>query len=99
MSFPDPAKGPVYRVFWVPGTDELRATCHCRAVRSFDDPIELWAWLLAHPIGHEPGGAETPPDGVESPAVGAEPSAVGAAAPPVGAGSGSRGPALTGAPR
>jgi hypothetical protein len=68
-----PATGPVYRVFWVPGTDELRATCHCRAVRSFDDPIELWEWLLAHPVGHEPGAGEPVPTGTREPVLSGAP--------------------------
>ncbi|WP_034271397.1 hypothetical protein [Haloechinothrix halophila] len=43
----------VYRIHWVLGTDRLRAVCHCSAVREFDDPVELWEWLLAHPDGHD----------------------------------------------
>ena len=43
----------VYRVLWVLGTDRLRAVCHCSAEREFDDPVELWEWLLAHPAGHD----------------------------------------------
>jgi hypothetical protein len=43
----------VYRIHWVLGTDRLRAVCHCAAEREFDDPVELWEWLLAHPEGHE----------------------------------------------
>jgi hypothetical protein len=43
--------GRVYRIRWVPGTDWLRAECHCNAERQFDDPIELWEWLLDHPHG------------------------------------------------
>jgi hypothetical protein len=41
----------MYRIQWVPGTDWLRAMCHCSAERQFDDPIELWEWLLDHPHG------------------------------------------------
>jgi hypothetical protein len=44
--------GTVYRVRWNPGTDVLIGECHCGAVREFTDPVELWDWLLAHPIGH-----------------------------------------------
>ena len=52
----------VQRVHWVLGTDQLRAVCHCGAERLFDDPIELWEWLLGHPVDHEPAPAEpTPP--------------------------------------
>ena len=39
----------VFRVRWVPGTDQLRAVCFCARERVFEDPVELWAWLLAHP--------------------------------------------------
>ncbi|MBN6040212.1 oxidoreductase [Amycolatopsis sp. 195334CR] len=39
----------VHRIHWVLGTDRLRAVCHCSAEREFDDPVELWEWLLAHP--------------------------------------------------
>jgi hypothetical protein len=42
----------VFRVHWVLGTDRLRAVCHCSAEREFEDPVELWAWLLDHPDGH-----------------------------------------------
>jgi len=42
----------VYRIHWVPGTDRLRAVCHCSAEHDFEDPVELWEWLLAHPAGH-----------------------------------------------
>jgi hypothetical protein len=57
---PPGAEPKVFRVFWIPGTDFLRATCHCEAERVFDDPIELWTWLLEHPVGHEIGGPATP---------------------------------------
>jgi hypothetical protein len=43
----------VYRIRWVLGTDRLRAVCHCSAEREFDDPVELWEWLFAHPAGHD----------------------------------------------
>jgi hypothetical protein len=49
----------VYRIHWVLGTDRLRAVCHCGAERVFDDPVELWDWLLAHPDGHR--NADTAP--------------------------------------
>jgi hypothetical protein len=61
----EPETPQVFRVFWIPGTDFLRATCHCAAERIFDDPIELWTWLLDHPRGHDIGGpAEPAPDAV-----------------------------------
>ena len=44
----------VYRIHWVLGTDQLRAVCHCGAERMFEEPVELWEWLLAHPDGHDP---------------------------------------------
>jgi hypothetical protein len=48
----------VFRVTWQPGTDELLGVCHCGAEHLANDPIQLWAWLLAHPDGHEPIGAD-----------------------------------------
>ncbi|MFG1644260.1 hypothetical protein ACGFMK_28580 [Amycolatopsis sp. NPDC049252] len=57
----------VHRIHWVLGTDRLRAVCHCAAEREFEDPVELWDWLLAHPVGHDtihagpgPATARTP---------------------------------------
>jgi hypothetical protein len=44
----------VFRIHWVLGTDRLRAVCHCSAEREFEDPVELWEWLLGHPAGHTP---------------------------------------------
>ncbi len=46
----------VNRIHWIPGTDQLRAVCHCSAERDFEDPVQLWEWLLSHPDGHD-----TPP--------------------------------------
>lgn len=51
----------VYRIHWVLGTDQLRAVCHCGAERVFDDPVELWEWLLAHPDGHHAPATPAPP--------------------------------------
>jgi hypothetical protein len=45
----------VYRIHWVLGTDLMRAVCHCGAERVFEEPVELWDWLLAHPDGHTAG--------------------------------------------
>jgi hypothetical protein len=42
----------VYRVHWVLGTDRLHAVCFCGADQEFEEPVELWQWLLAHPQGH-----------------------------------------------
>jgi hypothetical protein len=55
--------GRVQRIHWVPGSDQLRAECHCGAERLFEDPVELWDWLLGHPDGHHapPGPAGPPP--------------------------------------
>jgi hypothetical protein len=44
----------VYRVHWKLGTDLLVGVCHCGAAHDFEDPVELWNWLLAHPVGHRP---------------------------------------------
>ncbi|WP_329457422.1 hypothetical protein [Streptomyces sp. NBC_01497] len=41
--------GSVFRVHWVPGTDRLHGVCFCGAARDFEDPVDLWDWLLAHP--------------------------------------------------
>lgn len=51
----------VYRIHWVLGTDRLRAVCHCAAEREFEDPVELWEWLLGHPAGHDSAPAPAPP--------------------------------------
>ncbi|MCE3554356.1 hypothetical protein LWC33_23230 [Pseudonocardia sp. RS11V-5] len=53
----------VYRIHWVLGTDRLRAVCHCGSERIFEDPVELWEWLLAHPDGHEPAAVPAPSPG------------------------------------
>jgi hypothetical protein len=45
----------IVRVHWVLGTDRLRAVCHCGAERLFEDPVELWEWVLDHPEGHRTG--------------------------------------------
>lgn len=42
----------VLRVVWLPGSDLLEGTCHCGATQVAEGPIEVWEWLLAHPIGH-----------------------------------------------
>ncbi len=46
---PDALPGGVFRVHWVPGTDRLLGVCFCGAEQEFDDPVELWTWLLEHP--------------------------------------------------
>ncbi len=50
------------RVVWIPGSDQLRGVCHCGAERVSDGPVEVWEWLLAHPVGHDDGGARTGSD-------------------------------------
>jgi hypothetical protein len=50
--------GRVYRVHWVLGNDLLLGVCYCGAQREADDPVELWEWLLAHPVGHGPSPVE-----------------------------------------
>lgn len=59
---PSPALGgdEVFRIHWVPGTDRLLGICHCGAEREFDDPADVWDWLLGHPDGHRPP-ADVPP--------------------------------------
>ncbi|NGN62331.1 hypothetical protein G5C51_00190 [Streptomyces sp. A7024] len=42
----------VYRVDWMPGTDLLHGVCHCGAEHVTEDPVEMWQWMLAHPVGH-----------------------------------------------
>ncbi|WP_326834142.1 hypothetical protein VSH64_04320 [Amycolatopsis rhabdoformis] len=44
----------VVRIHWKLGTDVLIGVCHCGAEHESEDPVELWDWLLAHPVGHEP---------------------------------------------
>jgi hypothetical protein len=39
----------MYRVEWMPGTDLLRGYCHCGATVDAEDPVQVWALLLAHP--------------------------------------------------
>lgn len=45
----DSGGGAIYRVDWMPGTDLLRGTCFCGGVVTADDPVRVWALLLAHP--------------------------------------------------
>ncbi|GAB2781290.1 hypothetical protein [Amycolatopsis magusensis] len=59
MSRPMLSGNRVYRIHWVLGTDRLRAVCFCAADREFEDPIELWDWLLNHPHGHDTIHEET----------------------------------------
>ncbi|MGW3508393.1 hypothetical protein [Streptomyces sp. NPDC000994] len=60
--------GDVYRIHWILGTDRLLAVCHCGAEREFEEPVELWDWLLAHPEGHRPPAVAAPlPAGAPEP--------------------------------
>ena len=43
----------VLTVRWVPGSDTLLGMCHCGAQHLAQSPVEVWEWLLAHPVGHE----------------------------------------------
>jgi hypothetical protein len=45
--------GMVYRIHWKLGTDLQVGVCHCGAEHESEDPVELWEWLLAHPVGHD----------------------------------------------
>ncbi|WP_067467881.1 hypothetical protein [Actinomadura macra] len=58
--------GAVLRVVWVPGGDLLRGTCHCGAARVADGPVEIWAWLLGHPVGHHTASRPPAPTGPEA---------------------------------
>jgi hypothetical protein len=60
----------VHRIHWVLGTDRLRAVCHCTAERDFEDPLQVWEWLLAHPVGHDTSASApvTPPVRIPVPA-------------------------------
>ncbi|MFJ8825069.1 hypothetical protein ACIREE_25220 [Streptomyces sp. NPDC102467] len=54
--------GQVFRVEWLPGTDVLSGRCHCGALHSGQDPVEMWEWMLAHPdhpgTNHHPATEE-----------------------------------------
>ncbi|MFC5907555.1 hypothetical protein [Streptacidiphilus monticola] len=50
----------VLRVHWLPGTDRLLGRCHCGAEAAAEDPVELWAWLLAHPDHPHPPRTSAP---------------------------------------
>ena len=72
----------VLRVVWLPGDDLLQGTCHCGAETVADDPVRVWAWLLAHPDGHHTrpdAGGDTAGDA--GPAPGSASPATRAAAP------------------
>ena len=54
----------ILRVHLIPGTDQLLGTRHCGAQHTALDPVELWDWLHAHPVGHE---AQPDPDAAPDP--------------------------------
>ncbi|WP_375489465.1 hypothetical protein [uncultured Mycobacterium sp.] len=58
-----------YRVVWVPGADQLLGVCHCGAEQIAEDPVQLWAWLTAHPEGHHAHAEASPPRRVRAAAV------------------------------
>ena len=64
MTAPRPTemlRGPhILRVVWVPGTDLLEGHCWCGASQVADEPIVLWEWLTAHPVGHEHASPSEP---------------------------------------
>ncbi|MER5258809.1 hypothetical protein [Streptomyces sp. NPDC002855] len=66
----------VHRIHWVLGTDRLLAACHCGARREFEDPVELWDWLLGHPDGHRPGPAPEFTPAAPAPALALDPAPV-----------------------
>ncbi|MEV1167881.1 hypothetical protein [Nonomuraea sp. NPDC049784] len=51
----------VLRVVWLPGSDMLQGMCHCGATHIAEGPIEVWEWLLSHPVDHSPEPAPGPP--------------------------------------
>ncbi|WP_433496562.1 hypothetical protein ACQP1K_16305 [Sphaerimonospora sp. CA-214678] len=67
-----PDSGTIFTIDWEPGSDTLIGLCHCGARRHAEDPIELWAWLLRHPVGHESRSAP-PGDRSGAPASGLVP--------------------------
>ncbi len=50
----------LYRVRWVPGSDNLLGRCYCGAERVLTDPTAVWDWLLAHPVGHDVAAGTSP---------------------------------------
>ena len=56
-----PIASGILRVHWLPGTDQLLGTCHCGAEHTALDPVELWDWLLGHPVGHRGGAVDDGP--------------------------------------
>jgi hypothetical protein len=66
----------VLQVEWLPGSDLLLGTCHCGATHVAEGPIEVWEWLLGHPVGHVAPGPGAPDPGATSyPATSSDPAA------------------------
>jgi hypothetical protein len=38
---------------WTPGATTLTGTCFCGARHHDSDPVAMWDWLDAHPVGHD----------------------------------------------
>jgi hypothetical protein len=38
---------------WTPGSTTLTGTCFCGARHHDSDPVAMWDWLDAHPVGHD----------------------------------------------
>ncbi|GAA2295678.1 hypothetical protein OKJ48_29460 [Streptomyces kunmingensis] len=51
----------VFRVAWLPGTDQLSGRCHCGALHTCQDPVAMWEWMLAHPDHPDQPGTESHP--------------------------------------
>ena len=52
----------VFRVVWLPGSDRLRGYCWCGTQHESEGPVELWAWLVAHPDTHGAQKSTRTPD-------------------------------------
>ncbi len=48
MTSGTPTAREVYRIHWLPGTDQLHGVCHCDAEHTDEDPVEMWSWMLTH---------------------------------------------------
>jgi hypothetical protein len=88
----------VLQVEWLPGSDLLLGTCHCGATHVAEGPIEVWEWLLGHPVGHvAPGPGAPDPGATPYPAASYDPAAATSFDP--AAASGAAAPSTAGAAR